>query len=479
MNDTEIRIAAIDQGSTTTKGAVFTSTGATLREETIAVETEVSGESIRHDPETLAEAVAVLAEQLLDAREVSAIGLTCQRSTCLVWERESGRPLTPALSWQDTSQGQRLEELREHAAEIAGRTGLRLSPHYAAPKLSYLLDQIPQGYERARSGELVAGTLDAFLIRQLTGRDLTEPGQAGRTLLYNLELGRWDPFLCDLFGIPPAALPEVVTSAGDRGSFRGAAVTAVTGDQQAALLGHGGWQPGVTAAHFGTGAFVLSSTGSVPLRHPRLLTAALATTPTTARFQTEGSINSAGSAVDWACRLTGEKLESWTDRELDPASLPAVLPSFAGAAAPWWQADARAVISGLTLEASGEELFGGVLAGVAMRVIDCVEILREAGAAAEVLRVSGKLTRLRGLVGLLADAGQLPIEVAATEEMGLRGVSRLALAALEGDEEGLESPPPAARRREPRWPPERAHSLRQAWREFATAALDTRDLRIS
>ena len=288
-----------------------------------------------------------------------------------------------------------MESLADHADEVAARTGLHLSPHYAAPKLARLLDEVPDGRRRAADGELVAGTLDAFLAQRLTGEATTEPGHAGRTLLYNLDRGDWDPALCDLFGVPPTACRGCWPVPSTAGEWRGVPLVAAAGDQQAALLGHGGWRQGVVAAHFGTGAFVLAACGDRPLRRPGLLAAVLASTPSGRRFQLEGTVNSAGSAVDWACRLTGERLEEWEKRRLDPRRLPRVVPAFAGLGAPWWRPAAAAEITGLRHEHDGRSLLGGVLAGIAQRVLDCVEAIAAAGVTVTTLRVSGKLTRLQ------------------------------------------------------------------------------------
>jgi glycerol kinase len=468
----ETLLAVVDQGSSSTKGALLTPTGRRHFETSLPVERRVEGASVEHDPESLAADVEEVLGRLFAAGPVAAIGLACQRSTCLLWDKESGKALTAALSWQDRSESERVDALAHHAEEISRRTGLRLSPHYAAPKLARLLREVPEGIRRAAAGELVAGTLDAFLVRRLTGQDATEPGHAGRSLLYNLDTGDWDPALCDIFGVPATALPELRSSAGDWGHFRGVPLTAVAGDQQAALLGHGGWQTGVTAAHFGTGAFVLAATGSRPLRHASLLAAVLASTGSGRRFQLEGSVNSAGSAVDWACRLTGEDLASWRQVSLDAENLPRVLPAFAGLGAPWWQARAKAAIGGLGPQVGGRELVAGVLAGVAHRVLDCVETLAEAGVVSRTLRVSGRLTRLEGLVGLLADAGQLTVEGAAEEETGLAGMARLAVAGRSGDEGPLREPPLTARRRQPAWSAGRARRERRNWRRFVQQALE-------
>jgi glycerol kinase len=473
MSDSQ-HIVVIDQGSTSTKGALYSSAGERLRTASVAVERSVDGVRVEHQPLALAAGVERVLDQLAEGVELAAVGLGCQRSTCLVWERESGQPLTPALSWQDRSQADRVEALAGHAPEIARRTGLRLSPHYAAPKLAALLETVPDGLRRAADGELVAGTLDAFLTRRLTGRESTEPGHAGRSLLYDLEGDRWDPRLCDLFGVPIAALPALRPSAGSRGEAHGAPLVALAGDQQAALIGHGGWRTGVTAAHFGTGAFVLAATGDELRRHPGLLSAALASTPAGRRLQLEGSVNSAGSAVDWACRMTGERLEDWAERPLGPEGPPWVLPAFAGLGAPWWRHRARATVAGLSLDNDGADLLAAVLRGVAMRVLDCAEALSEAGVEIEVLRLSGKLTRLSGLVDLLADAGGLPVEVSAEEETGLDGLFRLSALGL-GRPGPIEEAPKTRRRREPAWPADRTRTLRHRWRRFVEESVELRE----
>jgi glycerol kinase len=468
---TEKLIAAIDQGSSSTKGALITENGRRVAEISVPIDTRVDGDSVHHRPEEIAASVETVLERLLDTHQVAAIGLTCQRSTSLLWHRESGEALSPALSWQDTSQSGQARDLSSHAEWIAYTTGLRLSPHYAATKLASLIAVMPNGRRRAEAGELVAGTLDAFLVRQLTGEDGTEPGHAGRTFLLDLESGTWNPDLADLFGIPLVALPRIRPSAGHWGTYRGIPLTAVAGDQQAALVGHGGWNEGVVAAHFGTGAFVLAGTGASPLRLENALSAFIATADSTSRFQIEASVNSAGSAVDWARRLSGENLEDWRERPLDPDKLPLVFPAFRGTGAPWWRPEARPVISGLDIDQSGEQILGGVLAGVAMRVVDCIELLGQA-VTARSLRVSGKLTRLSGLTALIADASGLPVEVAEDEEVGLLGIARLARAGLDESEHHLTAPPPLTSRREPEWSADHAAGVRRRWLRFSRAALE-------
>jgi len=466
----ELKYAVIDQGSTSTKCALADGAGRISGEISESTPQRTQDGRREVDAEAVADSVEGLLERLLQSGSVDGIGLACQRSTCLLWDRESGTALTPALSWQDTSQVARTRSLAGHAEDVAQRTGLRLSPYYAAPKLAALLEEYPDGHARAAQGEIVAGTLDAFLMHRLTGSPSTEPGHAGRTLLYNLSQGTWDSELCELFGVPMAALPTLHPSAGAWGEHRGIPVCAGAGDQQAALIGHGGWQPGTVAVHFGTGAFVLASVGQRVHRADGLLSAVLASTPNGRRFQLEGTVNSAGSAVDWACRLTNQPIGAWIDRDLVPEELPWAVPALAGIGAPWWKPQARGVVYGLSTATRGEDLVGGVLFGLAMRVVDNLEAMAAGGTQPRVVRLSGKLTRLQGLVGLIADAARLPVEVSRHEETGLVGIGRLVAAGASDRESSLLFDPPASSHREPGWSADRVQSIRARWRQLITSS---------
>ena len=466
-------VAAVDLGSTFAKGGLYSPDGRCLQRESIPVRATVDGSNVEHDPHELLSSVETLLDRLRSAGPVSAIGLTCQRSTCLLWERSRGRALTSAVSWQDSSATGVVDRLARHAQEVVSRTGLRLSPYYAAPKLSRLLDSQPGLRRRAESGEVLAGTLDAFLIHRLTGGPSTEGGHAGRTLLYNLEADAWDPTLSRLFGIPEVCLPPIVPSIGDRGEWRGIPLTAVAGDQQAALLAHDGWNEEVTAAHFGTGAFVLTGTGDRLLRHSGLLSAVLASSSSERHFQLEGAVNSAGSAMDWISEATGLGPAEWGQDPLEPERLPRVLPAQSGLGAPWWRPEIRTVVEETGSHSSPRDLADGVLVGLAMRIVDCFEALAAAGARSEVFRLSGKLTRCRALVDLIADLTQVRVEVSKEEEPGLAGIARLAAHALEPDSVSLGGATPVGYTRDPEWPLERAQAARSGWRSFVERILQS------
>jgi glycerol kinase len=479
-------IAAVDQGSSSTKGALLDETGSVHARAEAAVEVTRDGASVTHDATHLLDTVERVLAELARCGRPDAVALACQRSTCLLWDRATGAPLTRALSWQDLSARERTATLAPHAGEIAHRTGLRLSAHYAGAKLARLLDDDPPVRLRAERGAVVAGTLDAFLVHGLTGEATTEPGHAGRTLLYALAEDRWDSELAARFGVPLAALPAILPTAAPRGTLMsgplaGTPLVALVGDQQAALIGNGGSggdEGRVAVVHFGTGAFALTDTGAAPRLHEGLLAAVTwsrAAKPgaTLRRCQLEGSVNSAGSAVDWALRLGGlgaSDLTAVGATELDPERLPAFLPAFLGVGAPWWREAPGAAVAALGLADGAVELLAAVLAGVAQRAVDCLEAFAGAGLAPSLVRASGRLATLPGLAGLVADASGLPVEVVAEEEAGLRGAARLAALATGASEGLLTRPPPLAGRREPRWDATRRDGVRERWRAFLGAA---------
>ncbi len=426
--------------------------------------TRHDGERVEQDPlEILASVETALAE--LDSRGggFDALGLCTQRSSCLLWERSTGAPLSPVISWQDRRHHAEARELGPLLGELVRRSsGLFLSPHYSALKLAGLLDAGPGLRQRAAAGDLVAGTLDAWLVHRLTGEPSTEPGQAGRTLLYDLAGGAWADELCERLRVPKAALPALRPSAGERGRWRGVPLVGLLGDQQAALLGHGGWQPGVVAAHVGTGAFVLAATGFEIRRHPGLLSAVLASTASERRFQIEGTVQSAGSAVDWACRIAGVSLAALPAEPLDVETLPVVVPALVGLGAPWWRPEARAAILDLEPAAEGATLVRATLAGVAQRIADNVEAMREAGVAVGALRLSGALGGRRDFAQAIAELAGCEVQVVG-EEAGLGGLARWLAVVLAGSFE--HAPPAPVAVLSPSWSTRRRATARRRWLE--------------
>jgi glycerol kinase len=400
---------------------------------------------VEHNPLRILRSAELALSRLLEGIDPGAagpIGIATQRSTCLFWERKTGAPLTPALSWQDRRAEEICRSLGRHAALIRRKTGLWLSPHYAAGKLRWLLDRDPALRRRAERGEVLGGTLDAFLLHNLAGGAsvATDPTEAARTLLMDLGWRDWDPALCDLFGIPPAALPPIQPSARSAGvaRLRGRSlpILATLGDQQAALLGLGCLREGEAAVNYGTGAFVVLHTGRRPRRAAGLLTSVAWSTASGAAYLLEGTINAAGSAVDWIRDRCGI-------RGLPPSArfgfedLPVVVPAFSGLGAPHWASSARAALGRIDLRARSEELLAGTLAGIACRVREILERMEGSGARVRRIVAGGGLAAafpllLRMQASLL---GRTLFRSRETEGT-VRGAALLALAGSAGTEPG-------------------------------------------
>jgi glycerol kinase len=369
-----------------------------------------SPERVEHDPDALVQSIHTALGRLLrgvNLSDVAAVGLACQRSTCLLWDARSGRPLTPALSWQDRRGEDLCRSLSRLRERIRRGTGLRLSPHYAASKIRWLLARRPDLRRRAARGEVRGGTLDAYLLHRLTGGDSwsTDPTHAARTLLMDLRRLDWDEELLDGFRIPRRLLPPIRPSAFPAGVIqirgRPLRIAATLGDQQAALIGLGCRKEGDLALNYGTGAFAILNTGRKPRRVAGLLTSIAWSAPGEQHYLLEGTVNSAGSALDWAGRLTGgRKFSSRPGRSLD--RLPLVVPAFSGLGAPHWVAGARGAILDLDLTAEPEDLAAGIEAGVASRIGEIVEEMRRHGIPLRRIVAGGGLSGRDGLLTLQA-----------------------------------------------------------------------------
>ena len=312
-------ILALDQGTTLSKAAVYAANGRLLGMGRVPVATRYGrmGRAMQ-DPMELLEAQRLAIRKALRAARqprVDAIGVSSQRSTFVLWDRRTGRPVAPAPTWQSTEASRICEELEASGDSVRQRTGLPLSPHYSASKLAHLLETRPGLKRRAERGELMFGNVATWLIWNLTEGAVhaTDPTHAARTLLFNLERGTWDRWLLDLFGVPDRIMPKVLNSLGDYGSMRVGGrevpVRACLGDQQAALIGVSGLAGrrsyGTALVNYGTGAFLLIPTGETPLRREGMLTSFLWTSEQKRCYVLEGTINAAGATLDWLRRELG------------------------------------------------------------------------------------------------------------------------------------------------------------------------------
>jgi glycerol kinase len=402
---------------------------------------------VEHDAEEIWEVTRRVAREAVQAAGIgmealAGIGITNQRETVVLWDRATGRPLHRALVWQDGRTADVCRALKDagHEDDVRARTGLVIDPYFSATKLAWLLDHVPDARRRAEAGELAAGTVDSWLVWKLTGgaRHLTDPTNASRTLLYNLDTGAWDPVLLDRFGVPAAVLPEVRASSEVYGATGGDAlgaeipVAGIAGDQQAALFGHGCWTAGEGKNTYGTGAFLLVHTGAerVASRHGMLTTAACGPRGERA-FALEGSIFVAGAAVQWLRDGVGvigqaEKTEALA-RSLPSSEGVYFVPAFTGLGAPHWEPRARGTMFGLTRGSTRAHLARAALESMAFSTADVVEAMQaDAGVRLPELRVDGGATANDWLMQFQADVLGIPVRRPAMVEVTARGAAGLA-----------------------------------------------------
>lgn len=424
-------VLAIDQGTTSSRAILFDGSlkpVASGQQEFRQI-FPASGH-VEHDAEEIWQSVlATLREAIAKGGvQPAAIGITNQRETVLIWDRETGKPIHNALVWQDRRTAERCSMLRARGLEplVSNRTGLLLDPYFSATKIAWFLDHVEGAREAAKAGTLACGTIDTFLIWRLTGGKVhaTDATNASRTLLMDLRTGQWDPDMLRLFDIPESLLPEIRDCAGDFGETdpgilgHAVPIRGVAGDQQAALVGQACFSPGMMKSTYGTGCFALLNTGTEPvLSRNRLLTTVAYQLGGQRHYALEGSIFIAGAAVQWLrdglkiIRSAGEtgSLAAEADESQDVI----LVPAFVGLGAPYWDAEARGAIYGLTRNSGPAEFARAALESVAFQTADLLEAMHAdwAGRGAEtVLRVDGGMTasdwtmqRLADLLGAAVD----------------------------------------------------------------------------
>ncbi|MGD0320412.1 MAG: glycerol kinase GlpK [Acidimicrobiales bacterium] len=410
---------------------------------------------VEHDPLEIWNAVVDMLTKVtrrLQAagRSVAAIGVTNQRETVVAWDRKTGRPLHRAIVWQDRRTAERCDQLRDegYLPLIRDRTGLILDAYFSATKMEWLLRE--GGV--TQNPDLVLATVDSWVVWNLTGGVeggilATEPSNAARTLLLDIRSLNWSEDLCALFGVPVTALPELRPSCGrfglvggDLGSsnspLSGVPISAVAGDQQAALFGQGCFNRGMAKATYGTGTFVLLNVGDVcPSPVEGLLTTVAWDLdehggPSEVAYALEGAVFSTGSAVQWLCDGLGMITDA---AETEPLAKQVtdtegvyVVPAFTGMGSPWWDPYARGTIVGLTRGTGKAHLARAVVEAMAYQVRDVVDVMRDSGAAVSALRVDGGASEMGLLLQLQADQIRLPVTRPATTETTALGVATMA-----------------------------------------------------
>ncbi len=494
-------ILAIDQGTTSSRALLFDAAmqvAATAQQE-FPQAFPRSG-WVEHDPldlwaSTAATARAVVEKAGIAASDIAAIGITNQRETTLVWDRRTGAPLHNAIVWQDRRTAETCAALRANGLEpmIRDKTGLLLDPYFSATKLAWMLDTVEGARARARRGELLFGTVDSYLIWNLSGGRVhaTDATNAARTMLYNIRTGQWDADICRLFDIPMAMLPEVRDCAADFGSTRAdlfgreIPIYGVAGDQQAATIGQACFAPGMMKSTYGTGCFALMNTGTdMVLSRNRLLTTIAYQLDGKPTYALEGSIFVAGAVVQWlrdGLKLIREASETQgLAEQADPHQSLYLVPAFTGLGAPYWDAEARGAIFGLTRNSGPAEFARAALESVGYQTRDLMEAmgadmgtLPRTTLPRTTLRVDGGMTASDWTMQFLADILGAPVDRPKVRETTALGVAWLAgmQTGIYPDQAGFAEAWALDRRFEPAMPPDQRDARYLGWKDAVRRTL--------
>jgi len=494
-------LIAIDQGTTSTRAIVFDAglkPLATAQQELHQIFPAPGW--VEHDPEEIWQAVVAtvrgaMVKAGLTAKDIAGIGITNQRETTLIWDRATGKPIHNAIVWQDRRTADLCDAQRRagHEGEIAAKTGLLLDPYFSASKIARLLDHVEGARTAAQADRLAFGTIDCFLLWRLTGGKVhaTDASNAARTLLLDIGNGLWDANLCKMFGVPQSLLPHVRDCAGEFGTTTpdlfGAPIRilGMAGDQQAATVGQGCFKPGMMKSTYGTGCFALLNTGTerVASRN-RLLTTIAYQLEGKRTYALEGAIFIAGAAVQWlrdGLKIIARAPEANAlAARADPAEQVYLVPAFVGLGAPYWDAQARGAIFGLTRNSGAAEIAQAALEAVGYQTRDLLEAMRadwpQAGDTKTVLRVDGGMTASDGCMQFLADILASPVDRPVVMETTALGAAYLAgrAAGICPDLDGFAAQWRLDRRFEPRMGTAERERKYSGWKDAVKRTLTAR-----
>ena len=492
-------VLAIDQGTTSSRAILFDENHVPVATASQEFEQHFPQSGwVEHEPEdiwqtTLSMCRQAIAKADVTAGDIAAIGITNQRETTVVWDRDTGKPIHRAIVWQDRRTADTCSALKDagHQPKVTARTGLLLDPYFSGTKVAWILDHVDGARDAANAGKLAFGTIDSFLLWRLTGGKVhaTDATNASRTLLYDIHEGRWSEEMCELFRVPTSMLPDVKDSADDYGEVDadlfGAeiAIAGVAGDQQAATVGQACFHPGMMKSTYGTGCFALLNTGhtAVASTHRLLTTIAyqLGGQPT---YALEGSIFIAGAAVQWlrdGLKIIGNAAEAGElAGEADATQDVYLVPAFVGLAAPYWDAEARGALFGITRNTGPAEFARAALESVGYQTRDLLEAMKgdwpgNGTGADTVLRVDGGMTVSDWTMQFLADIFGVPVDrpqVLETTALGaayLAGMHRDVYPGLDGFAETWA----LDQRFEPRLAPELRETRYAGWQDAVSRTL--------
>jgi glycerol kinase len=487
-------VLALDQGTTSSRAIVFDRAGRirSVRQREFSQHFPRPG-WVEHDAEEIWQtqlevAVGAIEAASLEPHRIAGIGITNQRETTVVWERSSGRPINPAIVWQDRRTSEECDRLRRDGLsdDIRRRTGLVIDAYFSATKLRWILDHVAGARARAERGELAFGTIDSWLLYRLTGGRVhaTDPSNASRTMLYNIHDGRWDEEVLRLFEIPRGVLPEVrgsseVYGETDRSLFgHSVPIAGIAGDQQAALFGQMGIRPGVLKNTYGTGCFMVLNTGDEPVEsNNNLLTTVAWRLGKRVTYALEGSVFIAGAVVQWLRDGLGliersEDVERLANSVGDNGGV-YLVPAFSGLGAPHWDPFARGTIVGITRGTSSGHLARAALESIAFQSRDVLKAMEaDSGLTVEELRVDGGAAANDTLMQFQSDILEVPLlrpRILETTALGVAYLAGLAVGVW-GDVDEIRSHWELERAFEPALPPERVSVLVADWRRALARA---------
>jgi glycerol kinase len=441
-------LLAIDQGTTSSRAIIFDLDGhiiASSQQEFPQIFPEDGW--VEHNPENIWKTTEetcrdALKKAFLKASDILSIGITNQRETTVVWDKETGEPIYNAIVWQDRRTAERCQELRQQdglVEMLTRKTGLLLDPYFSASKIEWILDNVEDARARAEAGELLFGTIDTFLLWRLTGRTqhATDATNASRTLLFNIHTNEWDRELLELFNVPVSMLPEVRDCAADYGHTDAdlfgseIAIGGIAGDQQAALIGQACFTPGMAKSTYGTGCFMIMNTGEKALKSKnRLLTTIGYRINGKTIYALEGSIFMAGATIQWirdGLQLISNAKETQSLAEETGADNSVyMVPAFTGLGAPYWDPEARGAIFGLSRDTGIKEIVTAGLQSVCYQTRDLLQAMSQDGARPASIRVDGGMVVNDWLMQFLADTLGVTIERPRVTETTALGVAYLA-----------------------------------------------------
>jgi len=488
-------ILALDQGTTSSRAIIFDWQSRTIADaqKEFAQIYPQSG-WVEHNPQEIWEtqtqtAIRAIQKASLTAKDIAAVGIANQRETSIIWNRKTGEPVYNAIVWQDRRTSAFCDEIKKtHADLIRAKTGLEVDAYFSASKINWILENVPNARSRAENGELCFGTIDSWLVWKLTNgeRHLTDVSNASRTMLFNIETLAWDDELLKIFDVPRSILPQVYSSSEIYDEIKtpnelaGIKISAIAGDQQAALFGQLCMEEGLSKNTYGTGCFMLQNVGSKPVKsRNKLLTTVAWKIGDRTEYALEGSVFIGGAVVQWL-RDALEIIENSRDVEALANSVKDnggvyFVPAFAGLGAPHWNQDARGLIMGLTRGTGKAHIARAALESIAFQTADLLDAMRaDSKIELKELRVDGGATANDSLLQFQADVLQIPVVRPRITETTALGVAYLAGLAVGFwvSKEDLKNHWQTDRTFTPRMPQTKIKEIRERWNEAVRRTLD-------